>query len=253
MKQKFSPPRNGRPRPLRLRFAVLLGWFAVLLLTGELSAQSPVTALAPGNLLHVRLTSYEFSTYKDLNDVRRTQVRPGLELVYEKVGEAGRGTRYLIGWEADVYNNSVQELPFEPSYYNTSRHTFRLGVGKSQAAQYKRLVLRGGVDTYLAFSPGSRTKAFQQDSTGTQEDAISGPPSFRLAARPFVGVGFQISARMAIGIEYGADLGIDASFGSTRYTYSGPFNSEYEVKQTRLGLFVESPSFLPFINLNYRF
>lgn len=255
MKQTMSPPPSGHPRawypPLLAMLVLLTG----LCGPAKLSAQSPVSTIEPGNLFHLRLTKYgvEAVSSKQGQLVQEGfELDLGVELLYEKVGEAGRGTRYLVGWRNAIDNQSEETVGIQSSYYNTSRQHFKVGIGKSQAAQYKRLVLRGGVDAYLSFSPGARTKSYVEDSTRIQDDAIYGRPSARIALRPFVGLGLQVSKRLAIGIEYGTDIGLNTSFGSTRYTYSGAFNSENKVSQTTIGLFVDSPGFLPFIHLSFR-
>lgn len=261
MKQTMSPPLHGAPqtrkRRLRLRgvstLLLLLSLFA-----GGLVAQSPVTSLEAGKFLHLRLTNYSISAWNAQNGENRAwDSNTGLELLYEKVGDAGRGTRYLVGWRSDQYHRATQEADQSKYSYDRNSHNFRLGIGKSQTGRYKRLVLRGGIDTYLQFAPGSRVSAVVLDSAGTHvsSEKSSGAPSFLAAARPFVGLGVQLSERLALGIEYNVTLGVEAKIGTDRYDYTFPSLGQVvnEAKILNFSLFAYPNGFLPFVTLSYRF
>lgn len=256
MKQTISPPRNKATRHRRLSAAPAL-LLLLSLWAGGLLAQPAVSLIEPGKLLHVRLTSYGFSTSKsDQDDVRRTSANPGLELVYEKVGESGRGTRFLVGWQTNIDRNVSYGNGFEKYVSSRSENSFRIGIGKSQAGEYKRILLRGGVDAYLQGSPGftSNSKSYNASGSLTQDDDIRGALSFQVAARPFIGVGFKVSDRLALGIEYGIDLGVTTTFGNVRYRYRDSLGeTEQTTQKTEVGLFANAISYFPFIHLSYRF
>jgi hypothetical protein len=256
MKQTISPPRKRATRHPRLHAAPAL-LLLLSLLAGGLFAQPAVTLIEPGKLLHVRLTNYSFTTSKsDQDEVRRTSADPGLELVYEKVGEAGRGTRYLVGWQSSIDQNVSYGSGAEKSTYTRVENIFRFGIGKSQAGQYKRLLFRGGIDAYVQGTPGyqSKSKTYNASGSLTQDDDVRGALSFQVAARPFLGVGFKLSDHFALGIEYGIDLGVSTTLGNVRYRYrSTNFEDEQITQLTHVGLFVRNASYLPFLHLSYRF
>lgn len=256
MKQTISPPCNAATRRRRPSAATAL-LLMLSLWAGGLLAQPAVTLIEPGKLLHVRLTSYGFSTSKsDQDDVRRTSANPGLEFVYEKVGESGRGTRYLVGWQNSIDRNVAYGSGFEKYVSSRSENSFRIGIGKSQAGEYKRILLRGGVDAYIEGSPGYRSTSKSYNTSGslTQDDDVRGALSFKVAARPFLGVGFKLSDHFALGIEYGLDLGVSATVGNVRYRYRDILGeTEQTTQKTEVGLFANTTSYLPFIHLSYRF
>jgi hypothetical protein len=222
------------------------------------SGQAQVSNLPTGKLLHLRLTNYEFSAQgsKD-SDSRSWDSNIGLELVYERVGEGGRGTRYLVGWSSVHESEKSRNSSLETTERSSSNQTFRIGMGKSQAVNYKKLVLRGGADAYLQFGPGGKDYSFFSDSLATVsfENETKYAPSFGLAVRPFVGLGVQVGQRLALGIEYGFTAGLTTTLGSDRTEQFRSNVSTFtnSTKVTRFGLFASQTSFLPFVNLSYSF
>ena len=253
MKSSIFPHRRWGAVPARMLTALLL----LLGTHTGFYAQSSVIPIEPGKLLHLRLLDYRFgrTVDQDATPRRENSADTDVELVYERVGEEGRGTRYLIGWGLNGFQSRSQSDNGQVARFNFLQNSFRIGVGKSQTARYKRLVLRGGADAYLQFSPGTKTLAEAEDALGgllTREKADY-PSVVQVAVRPFIGLGFQLSERFSLGLEYHMTAGVSTTLGAFQ-TESRVLEQtrDREIKETKLSLFAQN-STLPIINLNYRF
>jgi hypothetical protein len=250
----ISPLLGCRALAPRLLAAMLL----VLGMRLSLSAQSAVAPLAAGKSIQFRITDYDFSTSRTGNPLSiQRDWRVGAELLFEKVKEDGRGTRFMIGWAMqDEWNRSV-DASGNQTYGYAYQHFIRVGWGKSQTYLLKRLMMRGGVDNFFQVGTGLHSGYSSLDGSSNSLSYADARevPSFQFGIRPFLGLGFQASSHFAVGIESGLLLSLTAELGNFRESESNPRWGAVENESGQYGLVLDAgPSAVyPFLVLTYQF